>query len=242
MPISNTSPTMAKWLSGKIESVTRCKEAFSVLVFAGIGGSIVELFMKSMERVLFAAFTCILALGGSIVGTIAGGIKGQTTEVGFLDGAGKGAITGAIAAMELLNVAAVDEPLSKVALLNSLLNGKVFMEWICPAVAQVYQLHITTPEITYGEVSDIYDIKGITGMPQNIITKLPFQQFNPSKMLKLYNMSCCSICFQDFEEGELVRILPKCGHLFHLECIDKWLVQQGSCPMCRTYVPDHIHK
>jgi len=52
--------------------------------------------------------------GGSIVGTIAGGIKGQTTETGFLDGAGKGAITGAIAALELINFDAVDEPLSKV--------------------------------------------------------------------------------------------------------------------------------
>ncbi|KAK7320380.1 hypothetical protein VNO77_29799 [Canavalia gladiata] len=243
MPITNTSPTiMTKWFSGMIESATICKEAFSLLVFTGIGGSVVGLFMKAMERVLLAVFTCILALGGSIIGTIAGGIKGQTTEAGFLDGAGKGAIIGAIAAMELINFSAVDEPLSKVALLSSLLNGKVFMEWICPAVAQAYQLHINTVETSYGEVSDIYDIKGVTGMPQNIILKLPFQQFNSTKMLKLYNITCCSICFQDFEEGELVRILPKCGHLFHLKCIDKWLVQQGSCPTCRNYVPDHIRK
>ena len=54
--------------------------------------------------------------GGSIIGTIAGAIKGQTTEVGFLDGAGKGAIAGAIAAIELMSFAyvAVGEPFSKV--------------------------------------------------------------------------------------------------------------------------------
>ncbi|TKY57293.1 NEP1-interacting protein 1 [Spatholobus suberectus] len=244
MPITNKSPTptMTNWFSEMVEAVTSCRQLFSWL--AGVGASVVGLFMKAMERVLFAAFTCILALGGSIVGTIAGGIKGQTTEAGFLDGAGKGAITGAIAALELINFTAVDEPLSKVALLRSLFNGKVFMEWICPAVAQLYQLHVTINilETIYEEVSDIYDTRGVRGIPQNVIMKLPFQPFNSSKMLKLYNMSCCSICFQDFEDGELVRILPKCGHLFHLECIDKWLVNQGSCPMCRTCVPDHIRK
>lgn len=51
------------------------------------------------------------------MGTIAGGIKGQTTETGFLDGAGKGAITGAIAALELINFDAVEEPVSKVMVL-----------------------------------------------------------------------------------------------------------------------------
>ena len=48
------------------------------------------------------------------MGTIAGAIKGQTTEAGFLDGAGKGAITGAIAALELLEFVPGDESFSKV--------------------------------------------------------------------------------------------------------------------------------
>lgn len=55
-----------------------------------------------------------LGTGGSIIGTIAGAIRGQTTETGFLDGAGKGAITGAIAAIELTNFGAVDESFFKV--------------------------------------------------------------------------------------------------------------------------------
>jgi len=55
----------------------------------------------------------IFGAGGSIIGIIAGAICGQTTEAGFVDGACKGAVTGAIAALELLNNA---EPLSKVIL------------------------------------------------------------------------------------------------------------------------------
>lgn len=50
------------------------------------------------------------------MGIIAGGMNGQTTEAGFVDGACKGAVTGAIAALELLNNYADAEPLSKVTL------------------------------------------------------------------------------------------------------------------------------
>ncbi|CAJ2633974.1 unnamed protein product [Trifolium pratense] len=237
-----TSPTMTKWFCGTIEAINKCKGALCLRVLSVIGCSAFEKFMKVMERILFAAFTCILALGGSIIGTIAGAIKGQTRESGFLDGAGKGAIAGAIAAIELMSFASL-EPFSKVALLRSLLNGKVFMDWICPIVAQAYLFYINSLETTYGGLfSDIYDNMGVKGMSQSCIMKLPFQQFSSNKMMKLYNESCCSICFQDFEDGELVRILPKCYHIFHLECIDKWFVQQGSCPICRTYVHDHIHE
>lgn len=75
-------------------------------------------------------------IGGSIVGIIGGAIQGQTTEAGFLDGAGKGAVTGAIAALELLNFAAAasDEPISKVNAASSMLlqQGRfvLFNQWL----------------------------------------------------------------------------------------------------------------
>jgi len=42
----------------------------------------------------------------------------------------------------------------------------------------------------------------------------------------------CSICIEDFFLGEKVKQL-ECDHLFHVPCIDKWLKQNGSCPVCR---------
>ncbi|KAK7387087.1 hypothetical protein VNO78_27587 [Psophocarpus tetragonolobus] len=234
------SSSMTKWFSGIVGATTRFKDVFSMWVLASASCGI-HLFMKVVEIVVFAEFTCILALGGSIMGITAGAIKGHTRGAGFLDGACKGAVTGAIAALEFLNIVAYDEPQSKVALLRSLLNGKLFMEWICPVVAQAYQCHINAHGTIYREEPDIQngivrEIR-IKGMAWNIIQKLPVQQFNSTEVLKLYNESCCSICFQDFEDEEFVKILPKCGHFFHLVCVDKWLVQQGSCPMCRIYVP-----
>ncbi|KAI1428838.1 hypothetical protein F5Y12DRAFT_636182 [Xylaria sp. FL1777] len=43
----------------------------------------------------------------------------------------------------------------------------------------------------------------------------------------------CSICTEDFNKGEDVRVLP-CNHKFHPACVDPWLVNvSGTCPLCR---------
>lgn len=43
----------------------------------------------------------------------------------------------------------------------------------------------------------------------------------------------CVICLAEYKEKELLRIIPKCGHTFHLSCIDMWLRKQSTCPVCR---------
>ncbi|KAJ4851612.1 hypothetical protein Tsubulata_012447 [Turnera subulata] len=43
----------------------------------------------------------------------------------------------------------------------------------------------------------------------------------------------CAICLAEFVEGEEVRVLPQCGHGFHVGCIDMWLGSHSSCPSCR---------
>ena len=43
----------------------------------------------------------------------------------------------------------------------------------------------------------------------------------------------CPICYEDFEQGEQLRLLP-CNekHCFHAKCIDPWLLEvQGVCPL-----------
>ncbi|KAK8468612.1 hypothetical protein PHAVU_006G070000 [Phaseolus vulgaris] len=44
----------------------------------------------------------------------------------------------------------------------------------------------------------------------------------------------CVICLSAFEGGEVGRCLPKCGHGFHVECIDMWLSSHSNCPICRA--------
>ncbi|KAF3946503.1 hypothetical protein ACB098_06G156400 [Castanea mollissima] len=42
----------------------------------------------------------------------------------------------------------------------------------------------------------------------------------------------CSVCLEQVNVGELIRSLP-CLHQFHANCIDPWLRQQGTCPVCK---------
>ncbi|KAK7534111.1 uncharacterized protein J3D65DRAFT_556927, partial [Phyllosticta citribraziliensis] len=43
----------------------------------------------------------------------------------------------------------------------------------------------------------------------------------------------CTICTDEFEPGEDIRVLP-CDHRFHPACVDPWLLNvSGTCPLCR---------
>ncbi|KAF8404415.1 hypothetical protein HHK36_009300 [Tetracentron sinense] len=52
----------------------------------------------------------------------------------------------------------------------------------------------------------------------------------------------CVICLSEFCPGERIRILPKCNHGFHVQCIDKWLMSHSSCPTCRNYLIEACKK
>ena len=44
----------------------------------------------------------------------------------------------------------------------------------------------------------------------------------------------CAVCLREFEDDETLRLIPKCDHVFHTECIDVWLASNVTCPLCRT--------
>ncbi|XP_042489877.1 E3 ubiquitin-protein ligase ATL6-like [Macadamia integrifolia] len=44
----------------------------------------------------------------------------------------------------------------------------------------------------------------------------------------------CAVCLNEFEEDDKIRLLPKCDHVFHPECIDAWLSNRTTCPVCRA--------
>ncbi|KAF8642629.1 hypothetical protein HU200_067310 [Digitaria exilis] len=46
----------------------------------------------------------------------------------------------------------------------------------------------------------------------------------------------CSVCLEDVRGGEMVRLVPACGHVFHVGCIDMWLHSHRTCPVCRCVV------
>ncbi|GFZ06722.1 hypothetical protein Acr_18g0008920 [Actinidia rufa] len=40
----------------------------------------------------------------------------------------------------------------------------------------------------------------------------------------------CAVCLEAFRDDEWCRSLPKCLHLFHASCVDRWLTKVADCP------------
>lgn len=64
------------------------------------------------------------------------------------------------------------------------------------------------------------------------INKLPLKNFYEIKT----DEKTCSICLEDFIQECKIREI-NCKHLFHSECIDKWLFENNyKCPICRENI------
>ncbi|XP_038883587.1 RING-H2 finger protein ATL70-like [Benincasa hispida] len=73
------------------------------------------------------------------------------------------------------------------------------------------------------------------GLDQETITSYPKLLYSEAKLQKNDSTaSCCSICLADYKNSDVLRLLPDCGHLFHLKCVDPWLRLHPTCPVCRT--------
>ncbi|KAG8375582.1 hypothetical protein BUALT_Bualt10G0115500 [Buddleja alternifolia] len=70
-----------------------------------------------------------------------------------------------------------------------------------------------------------------SGIDRTTIEKLPFFRFSSLKGSR--EGLECSVCLSRFEDTEILRLLPRCRHAFHMNCIDKWLENHSSCPLCR---------
>jgi Ring finger domain len=66
----------------------------------------------------------------------------------------------------------------------------------------------------------------INGLSPETIIRIPIQRVSE-------NDGQCSVCLEVFKDIDKARLMP-CGHKYHLLCIDKWLMQHTSCPLCKA--------
>lgn len=78
-----------------------------------------------------------------------------------------------------------------------------------------------------------------SGIDRNVIYMLPVFRFGSLRGQK--DGLECAVCLNKFEPTEVLRLLPKCKHAFHVECVDTWLDAHSTCPLCRYRVdPEDI--
>ncbi|XP_042037377.1 NEP1-interacting protein-like 1 isoform X2 [Salvia splendens] len=164
--------------------------------------------LKLILKLYLALFTCIFAFGGAAVGAITGAIQGHTTETGLSRGFVIGALVGAVTGVQLMDLVLNGDPLRKMSAVETSISNDDF--------------------------SDIFDIETSSGLSQDCIKRiLPICNFNDTTC---YSDTSCTVCLQKIKNGQVGRWLPKCKHIFHVECIDGWLMRHPSCPICRTHV------
>ena len=68
---------------------------------------------------------------------------------------------------------------------------------------------------------------------QKHIDELPTETFTQVQPNADDSEVKCLVCQHEYACGETLRRLP-CGHVFHCECVDPWLLKNDNCPYCRT--------
>lgn len=102
----------------------------------------------------------------------------------------------------------------------------------------LYIKHCKTANNAYPNNSrtniDPYTHRKNSGIDPNIIDLLPVFRFSSLKGQK--EGLECAVCLTNYEPSEVLRLLPKCKHAFHVECLDTWLDAHSTCPLCRHRV------
>ncbi len=87
----------------------------------------------------------------------------------------------------------------------------------------------------YNEIADHLHTK-----KTNLIQQLPALEY--CDYLKQTNAKTgakdidCPICLESFLPNDFINSMAKCGHIFHQECIRKWLLCRTTCPYCRSEI------
>lgn len=73
-----------------------------------------------------------------------------------------------------------------------------------------------------------------TGLDEALIKSITVCKYKKGD--GLVEVTDCSVCLSEFQDGESIRLLPKCSHAFHIPCIDTWLKSHSTCPLCRASI------
>lgn len=75
--------------------------------------------------------------------------------------------------------------------------------------------------------------RGLHGVEPVVVANFPMKKFSDEYFAAAEDTQC-AVCLAEYHGEDTLRILPYCGHSFHATCIDIWLHQHSTCPVCRV--------
>ncbi|KAJ1687213.1 hypothetical protein LUZ63_018603 [Rhynchospora breviuscula] len=73
------------------------------------------------------------------------------------------------------------------------------------------------------------------GVDHSVLETFPIMEYAAVKKLSTVRGPLeCAVCLSEFADDESLRLLPGCCHVFHPDCIDQWLGNHITCPVCRA--------
>eukprot|EP00995_Heteronema_vittatum_P011675 NODE_739_length_1201_cov_544.653646_g479_i1.p1 GENE.NODE_739_length_1201_cov_544.653646_g479_i1~~NODE_739_length_1201_cov_544.653646_g479_i1.p1 ORF type:complete len:250 (-),score=81.45 NODE_739_length_1201_cov_544.653646_g479_i1:452-1141(-) len=87
----------------------------------------------------------------------------------------------------------------------------------------------------YSDEDDDDEEEEEEGVSPPLGSPLSLEEFSVASKLTTVanpNQKTCLVCQDDMRKGQLGRRLY-CCHLFHAKCIERWLDQNPSCPVCK---------
>ncbi|GMY22416.1 E3 ubiquitin-protein ligase BIG BROTHER-like [Fagus crenata] len=102
----------------------------------------------------------------------------------------------------------------------------------------VWQDNVDPDNMTYEELIDLGDAVGTQsrGLSQDLINLLPTSKYKFKNLFSTKKArERCVVCQMRYKRGDRQIKLP-CKHVYHSECITKWLTINKVCPICNTEV------
>ena len=99
----------------------------------------------------------------------------------------------------------------------------------------IYQCATIGPANVWDETSE--QLKDVPLIKNFLRSKV--RHYNPDQNLADQAVTSCIICMEEFgidDPKELVELDCNLHHIFHIDCLEEWLEQETTCPLCREEI------
>ncbi|KAM7463825.1 hypothetical protein LguiA_031946 [Lonicera macranthoides] len=116
----------------------------------------------------------------------------------------------------------------------------MFIVFVCTRlICARIQLTALRHSFSTASRSDLSTIeRGLHGVEPVVVANFPTKKYS-DPFFPFAEDAQCIVCLSEYHGEDTLRILPFCGHAFHTTCIDIWLQQRSTCPVCRISLRDH---